>query len=175
MMDYIAIIGRKYPGCQVSCNGDPLSYEDINWEGGDPIPTEDQLQADRLECLREDIWSGIKAERDRRGEENGTPVGDKWFHSDQTSKIQQVALKVASEQGMIPPNLHWKTMDGTFVTMTNQLALQIFVGAMLKSTEIFAAAERHRATMLAQADPTNYDYSTGWPQTFAEYQASLGM
>jgi hypothetical protein len=172
-MNYLDVVARKHPGCQVSCNGDPESYEDLNWEGGDPLPVIGQLQADHLDLLREDTWEAIKAERDRRETENGTPVGDKWFHSDDASKIKQVALKLAAEMNMIPPNLMWKTMDGTFVHMTNTLALQIFVGAMLKSTEIFARAEFHRSTMMLQPDPTDYDFSTGWPQTFAEHQAGI--
>lgn len=172
-MNYIEIIGRKYPGVFVSCTGDPSSYKDIHWEGGDPLPTESQLQAGYLDLLRDDKWEAIKRERDRREEENGTPVGDKWFHSDTASKIKQVALKEAANMNLIPPNLMWKTMDGSFVLMTNQLAMQVFIGAVLKSTEIFAVAEAHRQAMMAMPDPTAYDCTTGWPQTFAEYQASL--
>lgn len=170
-MDYITIIGRKHPGCQVSCTGNPESYEDIIWEGGDPVPTESQLQADGLDLLRDDIWQRIKAERDFRDEITGYQVSGKWFHSDTKSKIQQSALKTAADHGLIPSNLMWKTLDGSFVLMTSALANSIFVESMLMSTRVFAAAEVHRLTMQAMPDPTFYDFSGGWPQTYAEFAA----
>jgi hypothetical protein len=54
-------------------------------------------------------------------------------------------------------------MDGTFVNMTPTLAQQIFNATAVSDTSIFAAAEVHKANMLASDDPQNYDFSTGWP------------
>ncbi len=172
-MNYLDIISRKYPNVFVSCVGDPEVLNDIVWEAGEPIPPVEQLETDHLELLREDIWVAIKAERDYRYVITGTPVAGKWYHSDEVSKLQQVALQAAAGLNILPANLMWKTMDGSFVQMTNQLALQIFGGAMSKGTEIFSVAEQHRLTMLALPDPTGYDFSANWPQTYAEYAATL--
>lgn len=172
-MNYVEIIGHKHPTVQVSCNGNPEVYAEIHWEGGDPLPVEDQLIADSVDLLRDDIWEAIKAERDRREQEDGTPVAGKWFHSDDASKIKQITLVKLSDMGALPPNLQWKTMDGSFITMTPTIAYGIMTTAALISTKIFAAAEVHRASMMARSDPTFYDFSTGWPPSYQDYVASL--
>ena len=71
----------------------------------------------------------------------------------------------------MPAGIAWKTMTGDFVEMTPALAGRIFAGVAAGDQAIFAAAEQHRAAMLAGDDPAGYDYSTGWPQTFEEWGA----
>ncbi|WP_201211744.1 DUF4376 domain-containing protein [Rhodocyclus purpureus] len=110
-------------------------------------------------------WAAIKSERDRRTE-GGFKVGDKWFHSDQKSRSQQLALVLLGAG--IPAGLQWKTMDGSFVTMTAALAQQLLAAAAASEQAIFAAAETHRRAMEASADPAGYDYSSGWPKVFGE-------
>jgi hypothetical protein len=68
----------------------------------------------------------------------------------------------------IPAGLQWKTMDGSFVTMTPQLASQILVEAAASDQAIFAVAEAHKAAMESSADPASYDFSAGWPKSFGE-------
>lgn len=111
-------------------------------------------------------WDAIKAERDRRTENGGYKVGTKWFHSDQKSRSQQLGLVLLGAS--IPAGLQWKTMDGTFVTMTQQLAGQVLAAAAASDQAIFAAAEAHRQAMEASQDPASYDFSTGWPKVFGE-------
>lgn len=114
-------------------------------------------------------WNAIKAERDRR-KTGGVKVGvggvDKWFHSDDASRIQQMALVMMGAN--IPANLQWKTLDGSFVTMTQAVAQSVFVAAAASDQAIFAVAEGHRAALAACEDPAVYDYSTGWPAVFGE-------
>lgn len=121
-----------------------------------PAPTAAQIKADK--------WEAIKAERDRRTEQGGYKAGTKWFHSDQKSRSQQLGLVLLWAN--IPANLQWKTMDGTFVTMTQTLAQQILAAGAASDQAIFAAAEAHRQAMDASADPAAYDFSAGWPATF---------
>lgn len=109
-------------------------------------------------------WLEIKKKRDLLTEIGGYKVGTMWFHSDQKSRSQQLGLVLLGAN--IPAGLQWKTMDGTFVTMTQTLAGQILAAAAASDTAIFAVAESHRAAMEASADPAAYDYSTGWPVTF---------
>lgn len=60
-------------------------------------------------------------------------------------------------------------MDGSFVTMTQQLAGQVLGAAAASDQAIFAAAaEAHKAAMEAITDPSAYDFSSGWPTTFEE-------
>lgn len=123
----------------------------------------DQLRKPKLS--KDQVWELIKAERDRRTDQGGYKVGTKWFHSDQKSRSQQLGLVLLGAS--IPANLQWKTMDGSFVTMTQQLAGQVLGAAAASDQAIFAAAETHKAAMEASADPSAYDFSGGWPATFA--------
>lgn len=124
------------------------------------------LQKPTIEQAKAAKWDAIKAERDRRTEQGGYKVGTKWFHSDQKSRSQQLGLVLLGAN--IPANLQWKTMDGSFVTMTQQLAGQVLAAAAASDQAIFAAAEAHRQAMEASADPAAYDFSTGWPKVFGE-------
>lgn len=110
-------------------------------------------------------WNEIKAERDRR-KAGGVKVGVKWFHSDDGSRVQQMGLVMMGAG--IPANLQWKTMDGSFITMTQTLASQVFQAVAASDQAVFTAAETHRVAMEASADPDAYDYSTGWPAVFGE-------
>jgi hypothetical protein len=68
----------------------------------------------------------------------------------------------------IPAWLQWKTMDGSFITMTQALASNVFAAAAASDQAIFAAAETHRVAMEASADPAAYDYSGGWQKIYGE-------
>ncbi|MEW6612717.1 MAG: DUF4376 domain-containing protein [Pseudomonadota bacterium] len=127
------------------------------------------------------MWSQIKAERDRR-KAGGFKVKvggvDKWFHSDADSRIQHLGLKdkardllaaggaMTDKISILGQPVKWKTMDGTFVEVTAQVAFDIVAAAGDLDAQLFAAAETHRAAMEASPDPASYDFSTGWPATF---------
>lgn len=115
--------------------------------------------------LKVAAWNNIKAERDRR-KAGGVKVGAKWFHSDDGSRIQQMTLVMMGAS--IPAGLQWKTMDGSFITMTQALATSVFGAVAASDQAIFAVAETHRVAMEASADPASYDYSGGWPKVFGE-------
>lgn len=110
------------------------------------------------------MWERIKAERDRRKLDGGYTVGGKWFHSDTFSRTQQIGLVMLGAN--IPANTPWKTMDGTFATMTQTLAGQVFGAAAAQDMATFAAAEAHRVAMEQSADPAAYDFSSGWPAIY---------
>lgn len=119
-------------------------------------------------------WEAIKAERDKR-KAGGVKVvvdgADKWFHSDDPSRIQHIGLVMMGVN--IPPNLQWKTMDGTFVTMTQTLANQIFQAVSIADQTIFAKAEQLKAEMEALTDPSTFvveqdGAKTKWPLIYGE-------
>ena len=120
-----------------------------------PLPLADRQAA---------AWERIKTERDRR-KYLGVKVGVHWFHSDDPSRIQQLALAIMGAN--IPAGLQWKTLTTTpppvFVEMTPALAQGIFTATAASDAAIFAAAETHRVAMEAMPDPENYDFSAGWP------------
>ena len=109
-------------------------------------------------------WARIKAERDRR-KAGGVLVSGKWFHSDVDSRIQQIGLVL---MGAGIPAVQWKTMDSTFITMSQALAGGIFQAVAALDMTLFSVAESHRIAMEASADPNQYDYSANWPAHYVE-------
>lgn len=109
-------------------------------------------------------WERIKTERDRRIQQGGYKAGTKWYHSDTFSRTQQMGLVMLGAN--IPANTPWKTMDGSFVVMTQTLAGQIFGTAAASDIAIFTAAEVHKAAMEASADPAAYSFTGGWPAIY---------
>jgi hypothetical protein len=105
-------------------------------------------------------WTKIKAKRDDLTDNGGCLVATKWFHSDGKSKQQQIALTMLGAS--IPANLQWKTMDGTFATMTQTLASQLFGAQIAREQAIFVHAETLKADL-------NADINAGWP---ARYEAA---
>lgn len=166
---YMQVIGDKYPTVQASCQGDGSDYSSIYLESGDPIPSQTQLDSDIQSMNITMMWNAIKAERDYRAATGGYKVGTYWYHSDQVSRTQQIALVILGAN--IPANLQWKTMTGAFATMTQTLAGQIFGAAVQSDNTIFNMAQQHLTNMTASANPLSYDFSTGWPQTFQESQS----
>jgi hypothetical protein len=110
-------------------------------------------------------WSEIMAYRDGR-QRGGVLVDGKWFHSDDSSRIQQISLVMVGPN--IPLGLQWKTMDGSFVTMTPELAGKVFSSSIASDQAIFACAERHRTAMSQSADPATYNFYVDWPPIYGE-------
>lgn len=130
------------------------------WTNGqlNPAPS-----SEPIEEVKAKVWIQIKSVRDHI-KSGGVKVGTKWFHTDDASRIQHMALNMMGAN--IPANLQWKTMDGSFVTMTQSLAGQVFQAVALLDMQAFAKAEEHRIAMEASNDPASYDFSAGWPASF---------
>ncbi len=163
---YIEAIGLGFPNVGCSAVGNGAVYEDIFWNSGDQLPTKSELDTWILSHIRDQVWELIKVERDRRKSNMGYKVGSNWFHSDDFSRIQQIGLVMMGAG--IPAGLQWKTMSGSFVTMTQTLAAQIFQAAAGSDIALFTVAEQKNAAMLASADPGAYDYLSGWPLGYGE-------
>lgn len=136
---------------------------------GDTImtPTRAEYDAVMLARARDRKWREIQAERDRRVA-GGVFVAGKWFHSDQSSRIQQLGMVI---MGANLPPINWKTMDNTFITMTPAIAMGIFQTTAMKDSQIFTVAEMRRAAMLTLPDPGEYEHMAGnptWPPIFGE-------
>lgn len=117
-----------------------------------------------LAKARAEKWEAIKVERDRR-KYRGVKAGDHWFHSDDPSRIQQLAIVMMGAS--MPPGIPWKTLtlsdESTFVTMTPALASAIFAATAAHDQAVFTAGEAHRAAMRGAERPDLYSFSAGWP------------
>ncbi len=162
---YVDAISTYFPSRRVSAGGDGFEYSLLVAEDGLPLPPQGELDTLKLTLARERKWREIQAMRDFR-RMNGVKIGNNWFHSDDTSRIQHLGLLLMGAN--MPQNVMWKTLTNDFVLMTPQLAQQIFMAVGALDMQIFAVAEGHKRNMLQSANPTTYDFSTGWPPTFGE-------
>lgn len=134
--------------------------------------------ADQPAPTADEIWSAIKAKRDAI-KAGGVKVGTKWYHTDTESRIQHLGLLEKARAARVAggtdatrlqalgQDIKWKTMDGSFIYLTVKHAEDIFAAVTDLDAAAFAAAETHRVAMEASADPAAYDFSVGWPATFA--------
>lgn len=123
-------------------------------------------------------WEQIKAERDRR-EFLGVKVGTDWFHTDVTSQLKQLGLKDRARDALaaggattdvlqlLGQPIVWKLLDGSWKPITVQLAFDIVAKVGELQGTLFAVAQSHKTAMEMSTDPSTYDFSSGWPETFA--------
>lgn len=119
------------------------------------------------------VWEKIKAYRDYR-EESGVKVAisgtDYWFHSDVKSQIKYLFLLFLATifSSYYPSVLKWKTLGGPEVVLTTGDIILIFFKIITLGQTVFELGRIHRANMLLEADPLQYDYTTGWPPIYGE-------
>jgi hypothetical protein len=162
---YIEAISALTPNIDVSSLGDGSDYDSLVWQGGNPLPSKADLDLLVIEKIKVRQWKVIQEIRDAK-KDGGVKVGNNWFHSDPTSRIQQLGLVMFGAN--LPPGIMWKTLSGNFVVMTPTLAQQIFMAVAMSDQQIFAVAEQKKAAMLASADPLNYNQDAGWPAVYGE-------
>ena len=128
--------------------------------------------AARLKAEQQDeMWERIK---DKRADNlrHGVYVksAGKWFHTDDNSRTQYIALAVMPR---LPEKLPWKTMDNSFVNMTKALLGELMEQMLIDEQADFANAERHKAAMEKVEHPLEYDYSDGWTANYEQPAAEL--
>lgn len=124
------------------------------------IATAEEIEAERI-----NKWRQVEAMREEKYN-NGVKVGEYWFQTSSWSKINYMG---AAMMGAAFPGTDWKTMSVEVVSLTGQLAGQIMAAIASQTDAIFKAAQAHKDAMMISEDPSIYDFSTGWPDTFGEY------
>ena len=144
----------------------------MSWLSEAVVKTKEQ----KISEVHSQKWEQIKAERLARND-GGVLVDGYWFHTDGYSRIQHLGLKdeVKDTEGLDTDTLSidgetvlWKTMSGEFVPMTRKRVKDIVAAVKVLDKRLFKAAEVHRVTMEASADPAVYDYSAGWPSRYED-------
>lgn len=142
---------------------DPAPCPSSTWDG-EQWHIDPECAA-RLRAEQQDeMWERIKAKR-TDNLRHGVYVKsvDKWFHTDDNSRTQYIALAVMPR---LPEKLAWKTMDNSFVNMTKALLGELMEQMLVDEQADFANAERHKAAMEKSEHPLKYDYSDGWTANF---------
>jgi len=126
-----------------------------------------EFEASRTEssdAIKARKWEEIKKYRDNLVENGGFKVGAHWYHSNLLSRTQYISLVMMGAN--IPAGTVWKTLDNGYIPMNQALAGQIFAAGAAQDAALFAKAAEHKTALDASSDPANYDYTTGWPETY---------
>lgn len=118
----------------------------------------------KLKAKQNEVWKRIQAKRDETSK-GGVLVKDHWYHTDSESYTKYLSLLMAGLD--IPPNIMWKTMDGTKVLMTAELVKEIYKTAMAFDGLVFSVAETLKDQMLLSDDPETFDITVGWPTIYS--------
>lgn len=125
-----------------------------------------------------EICELIHIERDRRWKsgfpimhDDGEGAGERtyWLHSDPESVSHQDNAKALGSD--LTTDRTWRTLDGSYVRMTPELAEKVSIARFDYKCQIFDAGENHQLIMTELDDPTDYDFSAGWPLSFEEWLA----
>lgn len=128
--------------------------------------------------LNKKVWEKIKGKRDFHEFSGGVKVGDNWFHNDVTSKQKwdAMALKAYMDNSLnddpyqiLGQQVIWKTMSGSFVPVTADLISSVKRKFEEHVATVYVVAEQHKTAMLLLENPFEYDYLSGWPQTYQEW------
>ena len=190
-MDFTNPMVRDIVGItEVAEPSPPIDYTDYTYtkqeSNEEPYVIYTPMTEEEIEALHEtraqEVWERIKETRQQKINVNGVMIvidgTDYWFHTDETSLIQQLGLNVkalgmlmqaAPMSTVIPGITPWKTMTGAFVQLKLQDAIAILTAGGAMQGALFQAAEAHKAALWLTPDPRTYDYlSTGWPDGFPE-------
>ncbi|MDD6911617.1 DUF4376 domain-containing protein [Actinobacillus minor] len=120
---------------------------------------------------QEQIRQAINAKRDQV-DASGVFVAQigKWVDSD--DKAYQNILGVKASLDLLGDmEIEWTWADNTSSTINRQ-TLAVIVGALLQAKQAnHANAIKHKEAVMLVDNPLEYDYSTGWTKTYADYVA----
>lgn len=141
----------------------PSNY--VNWDKSTKSWQNDEIKFQEwLAKTRSEMWEKIKDKRSLQAF-TGVRIEDSWFHTDEESLRNYQLCWIRSELPEFNPP-YWKTMSGSFISMTKDLLEKIIAKAYDKGQHDFKVAEMHRQALWKSNDPLNYDFSTGWSETY---------
>ena len=122
---------------------------------------------------REDMiahkWEEIKAYRTRKVYDGCYLKSiDKWIQTDADTQMQISCLHQLMLAGANPCTIQWKMYDNTLHNMTDSLIAEAFTNILFHVQAVFTAAEYARMRLEVADDILNFDYKTGFPETYTK-------
>lgn len=114
---------------------------------------------------RRDVRELIKDEK-RRRQRGGVLVGTDWFDTDPTDRA--IYAMLATVGAGIPAGYRLDTMDDRSVVVDQVLVTSIITAITSHDKACNIAARDHKQAVNAAADPSAYDWRTGWPVIYGE-------
>lgn len=164
---YIEIIARKFPNVQAHTTGGPKDYAALVWEGGDPLPTLEQLEQGHLEIAKEDKIAEINKFRDELAF-NYFPYDGKRWDCDDTARlnITGVNVLVMINGGTLPPDMLWRDYDNQDWPVTGSYMVNMGLSMFNFISTVYQVGWYHKSQVQALTTPDEammYDFSGGWP------------
>ncbi|MWQ85814.1 DUF4376 domain-containing protein, partial [Glaesserella parasuis] len=125
-----------------------------------PMPIEEQRQQTR---------NAINALRDKKI--NGgvyVPAIDKWIDTDATAERNILSVKATFDL-FGDQEIPWTFADNSVAMINKEKLLVIWQVLMEAKTNNHANALKHKAMVEQVENPLEYDYSSGWTQTYGEF------
>lgn len=166
-------------GCQLylaqnTVKATPPKPSEIHTWNGEKWIIDKAKQAELITQQREQIRQVINAKRDLT-DASGVfvPQIGKWIDSD--DKAYQNILGVKASLDLLGDmEIEWTWADNTSSTINRQ-TLAVIVGALLQAKQTnHANAIKHKEAVMQTDSPLEYDYSSGWTKTYADYVAETG-
>lgn len=166
-------------GCQLyleqnTVKATPPKPSEIHTWNGEKWIIDKAKQAELITQQREQIRQVINAKRDQT-DASGVfvPQIGKWIDSD--DKAYQNILGVKASLDLLGDmEIEWTWADNTSSTINRQ-TLAVIVGALLQAKQTnHANTIKHKEAVMQTDSPLEYDYSSGWTKTYADYVAETG-
>lgn len=171
----VEIVDATFPVAEplfwVDCAND-VSLE-WSYSNGNFIQPVEQTLSD-IKLLKTEA---IKTKRDQLTLNGGHKIGNDWYHSNEISLIQQLALSGLANQMSLagaPDSTviiatPWKTLSGAYVSLTVGIAKQFVQSALTQQGALFSAAQSKivEVNALATIEQVQaYDVNVGFPAVY---------
>ncbi|MFU2111094.1 DUF4376 domain-containing protein, partial [Glaesserella parasuis] len=97
------------------------------------------------------------------------PAIDKWIDTDATAERNILSVKATFDL-FGDQEIPWTFADNSVAMINKEKLLVIWQVLMEAKTNNHANALKHKAMVEQVENPLEYDYSSGWTQTYEEYQ-----
>ena len=91
-----------------------------------------------------------------------------WIQTDMDTQQQIACIHQLVLAGVNPGTVKWKFMNNKMHDMTDALVREVFIAMFKQVQAIFTAAEYARMRLEVADDILNFDYKTGFPETYTK-------
>ena len=91
-----------------------------------------------------------------------------WIQTDMDTQQQIACIHQLVLAGVNPGTVKWKFMNNEMHNMTDALVREVFIAMFKQVQAIFTAAEYARMRLEVADDIFNFDYKTGFPETYTK-------
>lgn len=146
----------------------PPPTSEHEWQDGQWV-----LSIDKAEMIKQEqiiqVRDAINTLRDKKI--NGgvyVPAIDKWIDTDATAERNILSVKATFDL-FGDQEMPWTFADNSVAMINKEKLLVIWQVLMEAKTNNHANALKHKAMVEQVENPLEYDYSSGWTQTYEEF------